>query len=69
MKLVGPEFYQETDPRVEINYGVIELSEDLELTITIKDINGRPIHGRTLDLQSMQFDDAKLSHSAMCIAY
>ena len=52
MKLVGPEFYQETDPVIQINYGVIELSSDLQLTITMKDIDGKPIHGRTLDLAS-----------------
>jgi hypothetical protein len=25
MQLVGPEFYQETEPEIKINYGVIEL--------------------------------------------
>lgn len=48
MKLVGPEFYQETDPIVDLNFGLIEVgfSEDqeLELGITIKDIEGKPIH-------------------------
>lgn len=69
MKLVGPEFYAETDPVIEINFGVIAIDTINNLTIQTKDINGNVIHSKTLNLQDLTFNKARLRHASMCIAY
>ena len=67
MKLVGPEFYQETEPSIQINYGVIDLSSET-LNVTIKDIEGKPIYKRSLNLDRLNFNESRLKHPTMCIA-
>jgi len=67
MKLVGPEFYQETQASIQINYGVIEISSQI-LNVAIKDIEGKPIHERSLNLDKLNFNEKRLKHPTMCIA-